>query len=227
MQVIEDIEISFDEEEVVRRFHLSRFIKVYGPLSKYIDEAKNMIRPKAVYSLLRITGIDGDEVMLENGRALTSRLLAEKLHKTPEVALYIASIGSRLEKRVAGMSREDMLHSMVLDYLGSYAVGVLRRHIQDLVEGKMRVTVSHFGPGETETWDMAQQSLIFDMLMSAEEAKSKIDVGITESSLLVPKKSSSGLLAQTDGVYIQCNFCPKKCEYRREKYLGTSTEQGA
>ena len=88
----------------------------------------------------------------------------------------------------------------------------------------MKVKVSHFGPGETETWDMAQQALIFDMLMCSDEVRSKLKMGITQSALLVPKKSSSGLFGQTEGVYIQCNFCPSKCEYRRAEYLGESSQ---
>ena len=224
MYVIEDMDILFDEEEITRKYRLGRLIETNGPLSKYIDEAKTMIQPKAVYTLLRIAGIDGDKVMLENGYALRSQLLAEKLQKTPEVALYIVTIGDQLEKRVSKLSREDMLHSLVFDYLGTYAVGMLRRHIQSLVEGRMKVKVSHFGPGETETWDMEQQTVIFDMLMSSDEVKSKVNMEITESSLLVPKKSNSGLLAQTEGVYIQCNFCRLKCEYRRAKYLGATSE---
>jgi hypothetical protein len=187
--VIEDMDILFDEEEITRKYRLGRLIETNGPLSKYIDEAKTMIQPKAVYTLLRIAGIDGDKVMLENGYALRSQLLAEKLQKTPEVALYIVTIGDQLEKRVSKLSR-----------------------------------VSHFGPGETETWDMEQQTVIFDMLMSSDEVKSKVNMEITESSLLVPKKSNSGLLAQTEGVYIQCNFCRLKCEYRRAKYLGATSE---
>jgi len=97
-------------------------------------------------------------------------------------------------------------------------------HIQSLVEGRMKVKVSHFGPGETESWDMAQQAVIFDMLMCSDEVKSKLKMGIIQSALLVPKKSSSGLFGQTEGVYIQCNFCPSKCEYRRAEYLGVSSE---
>ncbi len=222
MHVIEEIDISFDEEEIARTFGLDRMVKRKGSLSTYIDEARALIQSRAVYILLRIASIDRDEVMLENGHTLRSRLLAEKLQKTPEVALYIATIGHRLEKKVTELSSKDMLHSLVLDFLGTHAVAFLRSHIQSLVEGKMKVKVSHFGPGETETWDMAQQTVIFDMLMSSDEVRSKINMGITQSALLVPKKSSSGLFGQTEGVYIQCNFCPSKCEYRRAEYVGVS-----
>lgn len=221
------MDLLFDEEEITRKYRLGRLIETSGPLSKYIDEAKALIHPKAVYTLLRIAGIDGDRVMLADGPALRSRLLAEKLQKTPEVALYIATIGDRLEKRISELSKEDMRRSLVFDFLGTHAVGMLRRRVQSIVEGEMKVEVSHFGPGETETWDMAQQTVIFDALMSSDEVKLKVNVEITGSSFLVPKKSSSGLLAQTEGVYIQCNFCRSKCRYRRAKYLGAASETGS
>ncbi len=223
MHIIQNMDITFDDEEIARKYRLG-FAKMNGSLSKYIVEARTLIQPKAVYTLLRIAGIDGDEVVLEKGYALRSQLLAEKLQKTPEVALYIVTIGHQLEQRVTELSSEDILHSLVLDYLGTYAVGMVRRYVQSLVEGEMKVKVSHFGPGETETWNMEQQAVIYNILMSSDEVKSKVNVRITQSSLLVPKKSTSGLLAQTEGVYIQCNFCPLKCEYRRAKYLGAASK---
>ncbi len=139
MHVIEEIDIAFDEEEIARRHGLDRMVKRKGSLSTYIDEAKALIQPRAVYIQLRIAGIDRDEVMLENGHSLKSRLLAEKLQKTPEVALYIVTIGHRLEKKITELSSKDMLHSMVLDFLGTHAVAFLRNHIQSLVEGKMKI----------------------------------------------------------------------------------------
>jgi hypothetical protein len=219
VHILEGINISFDEEEITKRFGLDRLGKRLVSLSPYIDETKNLIQPRAVYSLLRIASIDKDDLMLENGHILKSRLLAEKLQKAPEIALYLATVGHRLEEKVTELSSKDMLHSLLLDYLGTYAVAFLRSYIQRVIEERMKVEVSHFGPGETTTWDTAQQAVIFDILMSSDMVKSKIKMEITQSALLVPKKSSSGLFGQTEGVYIQCNFCRLKCAYRRAKYL--------
>jgi hypothetical protein len=43
-------------------------------------------------------------------------------------------------------------------------------------------------------------------------------VTLTENFLMIPKKSTCGVMAQTSEKFVKCQVCTMKCEYRSIHY---------
>jgi hypothetical protein len=71
-------------------------------------------------------------------------------------------------------------------------------------------------PGSLVDWPLAQQRPLFQLLGNAEVA---VGVHLTESCLMVPNKSISGLRFPTETSFESCQLCPRPdCPNRRARY---------
>ena len=70
-------------------------------------------------------------------------------------------------------------------------------------------------PGSLPDWPISQQRPLFDLVGKAAE----IGVHLTDSYLMRPLKSVSGILFATDVTYENCQLCPvERCPNRRAPY---------
>ena len=71
-------------------------------------------------------------------------------------------------------------------------------------------------PGTLEDWPIEEQSPLFSILKGVEEY---IGVGLSESFLMIPKKSVSGIYFPTETTFYSCQLCIKeRCPGRRAGY---------
>ena len=76
--------------------------------------------------------------------------------------------------------------------------------------------VKAMNPGSLEDWPIGQQKELFRILG---DVKSAIGVELTDSCLMLPMKSASGILFQTESNFESCQLCPRKnCPNRRARY---------
>jgi hypothetical protein len=106
------------------------------------------------------------------------------------VALCVCTIGPGLEAAAAeDFRRNDDLRGMVLDALGSDAVGRLSRMADRFLAEKALAQglwpSKRYAPGY-KGWDVCEQAFLFSMVPAAE-----IGVRLTESFMMVPRKSYS------------------------------------
>ena len=67
-----------------------------------------------------------------------------------------------------------------------------------------------------DDWPITQQKELFSLFGDVEEL---IGVTLTESCLMVPLKSSSGIYFPTEVTFETCQLCPREvCESRRAPY---------
>lgn len=71
-------------------------------------------------------------------------------------------------------------------------------------------------PGSLEDWPVSQQSALFSLLGDTQHA---IGVQLTESCLMVPTKSVSGIRFPMEDSFESCQLCPREdCPGRRAPY---------
>lgn len=110
--------------------------------------------------------------------------------RASRVALCVCTIGPRLEEACAAhFQRNDDLRGMVLDALGSDAVGRLSlmadRFLADKAKSLGLWPSKRYAPGY-QGWDVSEQAFLFSVVPAAE-----IEVRLTESFMMVPRKSYS------------------------------------
>jgi len=215
--VLKDVSLSLSVEEALTIGGLSRIADKIDNLGDLLDECVGLIRPAALYNYLKIERVIQEGVLVEDGKLLSSPRLAEELKCATEIAPYILTIGPDLERRVTETSHSRLLDSWILDNLGTYALRLLTRHLEERIKAEKGWEISRFSPGSTPSWELDQQEVIFSMF-SKEKVQEAIGVCLTDQFVMIPKKSVSGIMGQTETVYHNCQECQKMCEYRQVPY---------
>jgi hypothetical protein len=71
-------------------------------------------------------------------------------------------------------------------------------------------------PGSLKDWDLNGQRPLFSVLG---DVKGSVGVYLTESLLMIPAKSLSGIFFPTEIPFYSCQLCPREnCPSRRAKY---------
>jgi len=211
--------LEYDVEELMRFCHIDCMRDKTREVEAVIDESYRLIEPRAVYKTVRISEVKGGRLVLEGGSVFESELLAEKFKCTPEIAVYVLTIGPALERRVSELASRELFKSFIMDCVGTYALrqvfDIVRKDFQPDGEGQL----SKFSPGSTAYWDLRQQKVLFDVL-GAEEVENVIGVRLNESYIMIPRKSVSGVMGNTEEQFQECQICKRRCEYRRAPFKG-------
>lgn len=230
MKIIKNIKLKIDEEEVLRYqgCHNNKLKKVNKTIMKItreeIERGYNLFEPKGIYSPVKIKQISfsGGRVDLKNSFSLNfSNSIINLLKGTNYLILGVVTIGSSLENKVSEFfTQEEYPRAVALDAVGTVAVESLSRYIRNLVcqEAKEQFfkTTRYFSPGYGD-WDISQQKDIFKIIPT-----NKIGVSLTESCMILPRKSLSWIISIGKGVIISseerdaCKICKaKNCRYRK------------
>lgn len=219
MKILSNISLQYDVEELMRFCHLDVFRDRIREVEAVIDESYKLIDPKAVYKTVKIFEVKGSRLVLEGGSVFESELLAEKLKCTPEIAVYVATTGPALERRVTELGPKELSKSFIMDCIGTYAL----RQVSDIIQKDFQPggveRLSKFSPGDTAYWDLREQKVLFHVL-GAEEVQNVIGVSLNESYVMIPRKSVSGVIGDTKEQFQECQICKRRCEYRRAPFKG-------
>ena len=216
-KVIDHIPVELDLEEFLRVLRVRRLKK--KDVDLLLRRCHQLIEPKAVYAFVNVSRIEMDKVKLSSGDSLRSIILAEMLEEGQKIALYVVTIGCRLENVIPRESEGSILKAWTIEKIGDYALGKASAHIRSHVEEVLGGAVSSFSPGSGtgKLFDIKQQKTIFKVL----DPPRTVGVDLTRSHLMVPRKSVSGVFAATRWEYIACQFCPReRCESRRRPFSG-------
>ena len=183
---------------------------------KLFNEAMAVSRPKAVYKICYLDGIDGDTVTVD-GVTFQSAVMAENLGGLHRVFAYVVTCGTEVDD--LAKRQEDYIVRVWMDILKGMILQEARGHFLEhikLTYGFPVVSTMSPGSGNLDTWPLAQQADLFRLIGGVYD-----DIGVTlnDSMLMDPNKSVSGILFQSDKEYIGCSLCRReKCQNRRAPY---------
>lgn len=179
-----------------------------------LDAALTLARPRAAYAAARVTGNDDEVVELE-GVAFRSRVLARKLAGADHAYPCLCTAGAEL---AAWTSRQpDVLRQFYADAIGE---AVLLSAMESLA-GRVReeyglAAVARLSPGSLPDWPLEEQRPLFALLG---RAPASIGVTLTDSLMMSPVKSVSGILFAGAERFTNCRLCPKeRCSHRHAPY---------
>jgi hypothetical protein len=187
-----------------------------------LNRLPEMCEIRAGYRILDVTIPEGRHGGLSVGGTFFSlqAIVTSQLMKSSKAALFACSIGPRMEawRRNLEKDREEVMAHFV-DTIASAAVENATDLLHDHIEGKMREQdlgiTNRYSPGYCG-WSVAEQQLLFSLL-----PEGFCGVTLTESSLMMPMKSVSGIIGIGAGVRRQgylCGRCGRKdCLYRESQ----------
>lgn len=214
VEVLRDIPADFEEKEVESMLAAGRLKDRMSDISGLIMRSRPLIDPKAVYAFDNVSRIDGDDIHLKSEHVLKSIILADTLQSGQEIAVYVVTIGPKLEEEASKLAKENLFGALTLERIGDIAVQKAGNYLRSKIQRRMGNSISNFGPGTGtgKLFNINQQEVLFEIL----DPLKNIEVRLTPSYLMIPRKSISGVLAALNKEYVACEYCPRKCEFRRK-----------
>jgi hypothetical protein len=210
MEKLEQISLSLNIGEVKDQLHGGDWAQI----QTLLEVAKALISATAVYQPCYIEKKLEDTVIID-GIRFRSRILRKNLEKVGRVFPYVITIGTRLEQK-ADVST-DLLEKYYLDKIGNIALSEARKHLEEHLCSRFALTgLAYMSPGSLEDWPIEEQRPLFSILKGAEIS---IGVRLTESLLMIPRKSVSGIYFPSEVTFHSCQLCPRQnCEGRKARY---------
>ena len=210
MEKLEQISLSLDIGKIKDKIQGGDGVQI----QTLLEVAKPLISAKTVYKVCYIEEKLEDTVTID-GIRFRSRVLRKNLQEVGQVFPYVITIGTGLEEKSDAST--DLLEKYYLDKIGNIALSEARHHLEEhLCSGFALDGLSYMSPGSLEDWPIEEQRPLFSILEGAEVS---IGVRLTESLLMIPRKSISGIYFPTEVTFYSCQLCPRQnCEGRKARY---------
>lgn len=179
-------------------------------------EAEALADPKVIFGVCAVKACDSATIQI-NGTAVDSPLVWEKLKDKKRCFPYVATCGVELEAW-SERYRDDLLtefwadeiKKLYLQRIGVRLFGYLRERYRSAEH------LPALNPGSLKDWPLGGQRELFEILGGRELVENQIGVVYTESFLMLPSKSISGIAFESDAFYENCQYCPlTNCPNRR------------
>ena len=219
--VLDDIPFQPNMDSLKRKLRIREGSSSVEKLERFVSDAQAIARPKALYKVAFIES-KGDEHIVVDGITLTSRVLRVNLEQAHRVFPFVSTCGTELEEW--SDSLDDMLLNYWADTIKEMALRTAAQALgKDLEERFCPGRTARMNPGSLPDWPLREQRKLFALLGSPQDA---IGVELTESLIMVPIKSVSGIVFPTEVAFASCQLCPREdCVGRQAPYDSTLYER--
>ena len=197
--------------------------KTLNKLELWSARLESIVRPQLTYSIKKIAECGRTNVTLPNGIILKGTKLARALRNCRSIVAFSSTLGPAIDFEISRLTQNNCLSdAFIVDSMGSVAVErLVERFYQQMrfyfIQQGKSVTL-RFSPGYCD-WPLQEQRKVFRLVKG-----DLIGVQLTESCLMTPQKSVSGVFGITQDVesgqkpYNPCSICGKlDCTVRRSK----------
>jgi len=215
VELLDNIPVDLELGTVLKQLRIRRENRVVAQIAgELIDIARPLAKPKAIYEVSYVESNREDSINI-GGVTFTSQLLRVNLDKVGRVFPFIITCGRELDS-LATPDR-DFMRNYCLDVIKEMAlrsaVSYVENHLKEIFAlGQL----SRMNPGSLPSWPITQQQELFSLFGNVEEL---IGVKLTETCLMIPVKSVSGIFFPTEVKFENCQLCQREiCRGRRAPY---------
>jgi len=185
-------------------------------VSELFETAKKIARPKVLYLEAYVEEISGSSVRI-NGFDFKSDVLAANLKDVHRVFAYVCTCGAEVDDW--SHKEKDYVVSLWLDMIKEMflrdASEFFREHMKNAYRFEKLSSINP-GSGNLDNWHISQQKPLFEMIG---DVNAEIGVTLTDSFLMLPVKSTSGLIYPSETEFVNCALCGREnCVGRRVKF---------
>jgi len=208
--ILEDLRFKPNLNLLAKKMHIKPGSSYQVELEKLAAAAQDIAQPKAGY----IEEKNHNSVKI-NGITFNSRVLRVNLEEAHRVFFYLVTCGTEIEEWSKSLT--DMLQQYWVDALKEMALRSAWRSLNRYLTQQFELEkTSAMGPGSLEDWPINEQRKLFDLMDGLD---TRIGVQLTDSYLMLPVKSVSGVRFTTENRFESCQLCPREnCPGRRAPY---------
>lgn len=212
--ILDDIQFEPEFESIARRLRVREESSNAEQLRQLLEKAQAIARPKALYRVTYVESRTEDAIRLD-GETFKSRVLRVNLEDVHRVFPYVATCGMELYNWKTSIS--DMLERYYADTINEVALSAAREALRThLTERYHLGRTATMNPGSLEDWPIYGQRPLFALLGDPEAT---IGVHLTDSMLMIPAKSVSGIRFPTEKRFESCQLCARQgCPSRKAPY---------
>ncbi len=212
--LLDNIEVEIDGKEFLQTLKIEDDDDLTGEALALLEEGENLGKPKAMYGMAYIDA-RGDDWVAAEGIRFSSRILSVNVREAYRLFPYVATCGTELDEWAKSL--QDPLEKFWADTLCEIA---LRKAFKKMNEDFEK----HFKPGKTAVmnpgsladWPLSEQKQLFALLG---DRIGETGIQLTDSFLMIPAKSMSGIRFPLELNFENCMLCPREdCPGRRAQY---------
>jgi hypothetical protein len=227
----EEIQPNINKNELVKLLggedYKNLSYSIRKKLTMWNEQLDNFLRPRLLYSLYKIKS-SRNALVLENNIVLKSTKLSKVFRGCSNLVCFLVTIGNVIEEEInSHTSQKRSSDAYILDAMGSVLVedmaAQFHRRMRKKFQKEDKAVTIRLSPGYCD-WLLEEQKKIFSLLDA-----DKVGIELTDSYLMKPRKSISGIFGIMPSTYRQnhppynpCSECEKiDCAARR----GVALEQ--
>jgi hypothetical protein len=215
------IPVQYDPEAVSERIGLNPERLECDCVAELIQLAQSLIHPRSFYHAAFVDRI-GEGTVEIMGITFNSRLLCQKLKGINRVFPYVLTIGPDLEQ--AASSQSDLLKQYYLEELANIALEQAAGWLSEQLAARFGVgPLSNMSPGSLEDWPITEQTKLFALFGGI---GCTAGVRLTDSLLMVPRKSISGVFFPAEESFVACQLCDREhCQGRKAPHIRVKPQE--
>jgi len=186
-------------------------------IDKILAEISAVCKPQYIYEVYDGKMCDNASIEIDGKKFITGKIITHYLHGMEKCCVFVTTAGSEYDAYKKELRKKgDILEEFIADAIGSViAEACVSKIAGELAENN---NCSYpYSPGYCN-WKLTEQTLLFSLLPDT-----PCGVTLTESCLMVPIKSTSGIIGigkEIKRKVYACNICEiKDCYKRRERNL--------
>lgn len=209
-----NIQCEIDLKKLQEKLCIKEDSPYFREIQKLVSEAQFIARPKAVYKIASIEAKE-DRLVLIDGIQFSSKILRSNLEEASVVYPFVITCGTEIEKWSGQF--EDFFISYCADVIKEMVLYSAREKFETFLDETFKLGHSaNMYPGSLSDWPISEQKPLFNLLGQVEEL---IGVQLTDSYLILPMKSVSGIRFPKEGSFESCQLCPREmCPNRKAPY---------
>lgn len=207
MEILKDFNIEIDTPLLMKKLRIEQSSEDKLEFGKLVRQALAIANPKALY-LEGFIESKGDDFVVINGVNFTSRVLRKNLDNVEKVFVYIATCGVELD--LVKFDQQEFLKEYWWDTIKNYFLKAATNMLMEYIKKRYMLNKTAImvpGGGESGVWNIEQQKQLFSLFGNVEKL---IGVRLTGTCLMIPNKSVSGILFQTEKDYSGCKLCKRQ-----------------
>jgi len=214
MPVLDDFSIQFSPDYLIKQLRLDKKKEALRLVQDLIRSTEALITPKIIYRVSYVEGRTDRSVVID-GHTFTSSVLHKNLQNVERVFPYVVTVGKALEETASSM--DDLLQQYYLETTADVALRLGKQHLERHLKKHYGLAkMSSMSPGSLPNWPITEQKPLFALIGDTEEL---VGVRLTDSMLMLPRKSISGIVFPTEVTFTSCQLCPReRCEARKTAY---------
>jgi len=212
-RTITDIQLKLNIDAMKAKLRITEQddVDLFNEMVKTVEEIAS---PKLVFKESYITERHDDAVSID-GRRFDCKLMKNNLVDVNRVFPFTVTCGREL------YDWAKKINDIFVQYWADHIMEVVLRNavavLYDTIKIQYGVSkLSSMNPGSLEGWPIEQQIPLFELL---DNKQAEIGVELTESYLMVPQKTVSGILFKSKSGYTNCKLCEMvNCPSRRSPF---------